>query len=367
VITQIRPFPKKTNLLDSNVSGEVSKFRYQSEPKKKQIIEIITVPNVGRQKNQKNVAITLDAKLIQSILIKNYSHVRITEVKTPKCLVNLAKRKPDLVFSGVKYFEFDGDQVWLNDFLDLHKISYIGSNHAALDREHNKGIAKSLIKNAGISTADYVVIKTNSISAHDHLRMAYPVFVKPIIGGDSIGIDELSVVFNRQQLDAKINQIFKLLNCDVLIESYLTGREFSVGILEDELSGNLTAMPIEIIAPKNNRGHRLLDFDVKRLDQETVTKVKNNLLHEKLSKVGKSAFVALGGRSFGRIDIKLCAKGLPNFVEANLMPGLSKGYFYRSCALNLGMTYDEMILLLCRNRVSISGKKTISLDETHRL
>jgi len=367
VITQIHPFPKKNNLLDSNVNGKISKFRYQSEPKKKQIIEIITVPNVSRQQNQKNVAITLDTKLIQSILIKNYSHVCITEVKTPKCLVNLAKRKPDLVFSGVKYFEFEDDQVWLNDFLDLHKISYIGSNHAALDREHNKGLAKSLIKNAGISTADYVVIKTNSLSAHNHLRMAYPVFVKPIIGGDSIGIDELSVVFNRQQLDAKINQIFKLLNCDVLVEGYLTGREFSVGILEDELSGNLTAMPIEIIAPKNNRGHRLLDFDVKRLDQETVTKVKNKILHEKLSKVGKSAFVALGGRSFGRIDIKLCAKGLPNFVEANLMPGLSKGYFYRSCALNLGMTYDEMILLLCRNRVSISGEKTISLDETHRL
>ena len=142
-----------------------------------------------------------------------------------------------------------------------------------------------------------------------------------------------------------------MLNCDALVESYLVGSEFSVGILEDEKSGVLTAMPIEIIAPKNKGGHRVLDFDIKRLDQEKVRQVKNKTLRKKLSETGTSAFAALGGRSFGRIDIKLCAKGIPHFIEANLMPGLSKGYFYRSCAINLGITYDEMILLLCSNRL----------------
>ncbi|MDA0846147.1 MAG: D-alanine--D-alanine ligase, partial [Proteobacteria bacterium] len=203
-------------------------------------------------------------------------------------------------------------------------------------------------------TADYVVIKKSDESTHKTMNIAYPVFVKPVIGGDSIGIDDLSLVFNREQLDIKIKQIFNALNCDALVESYLVGREFSVGILEDELSSVLTAMPIEIIAPKNHRGHRLLDFNIKRLDQETVRKVKNKTLHEKLSEVGKSVFKALGGRSFGRIDIRLCARGLPHFVEANLMPGLSKGYFYRSCSINLDMTYDEMILLLCSNRLNSS-------------
>jgi len=350
VTNQIRPVPSTLDVSRNSMRENTKNFHHQSDPKEKKSIEIITVPNLGGLKNQKNVAITLDTKLVHKILSKVYSKVRITDIVTPKCLAKLVKRKPDLVFSGVKYFEFDGKQIWLNDFLDLNKICYIGSNHAALDREHDKGLAKLLVKKAGIVTADYVVIKTNSVSTHKTIGMAYPVFVKPVIGGDSIGIDDLSLVFNREQLDTKIKQIFNALNCDVLVESYLVGREFSVGILEDELSSVLTAMPIEIIAPKNNRGHRLLDFDVKRLDQETVRKVKNKALHEKLSEVGKSVFKALGGRSFGRIDIKLCEKGLPHFIEANLMPGLSKGYFYRSCAMNLGMTYDEMIVLLCRNR-----------------
>ena len=131
------------------------------------------------------------------------------------------------------------------------------------------------MQKAGIVTADYVVIKSNSLSTHNARKMAYPVFVKPVIGGDSIGIDDLSIVFNQEQLGAKIKEIFDILNCDVLVESYLMGREFSVGILEDEKSGVLTAMPIEIIAPKNKNGHRVLDFDIKRLDQEHVRKVNS--------------------------------------------------------------------------------------------
>ncbi len=349
---QIRPVPSTLVVSRKSVTENTMDFYNQRAGKEKKSIEIITVPNRGGQKNQKNVAITLDTKLINKILSKVYAKVSTIEIATPECLTKLVKRKPDLVFSGVKYFEFDGDQIWLNDVLDLNKICYIGSNHAALNREHNKGVAKFLAQKAGIVTADYVVIKRSGDSTHKTMGIAYPVFVKPVIGGDSIGIDDLSLVFNQEQLDAKIKQIFDTLNCDVLVESYLVGREFSVGILEDELSSVLTAMPIEIIAPKNHRGQRLLDFDIKRLDQETVRKVKNNTLHKKLSDVGKSVFKALGGRSFGRIDIRLCAKGLPHFVEANLMPGLSKGYFYRSCAINLDMTYDEMILLLCSNRLN---------------
>ena len=365
MIKQIRPFLGDINVSDEKITENLSKFSNQGELREKQLIEIVTVANVGSLKNQKNVAITLDAKLIQSILLKIYPDVRITVIETPKCLAKLAKRRPDLVFSGVKYFEFDSKKIWLNDFLDLHKICYIGSNHAALNREHDKGLAKSFIRKAGIATADYVVIKKNSASTSNYLSMDYPLFVKPVIGGDSIGIDDLSLVFDRQQLDAKINQIFNVLDCDVLVESYLAGREFSVGILEDDMSGDLTAMPIEIIAPKNGLGHRFLDFDVKRLDQENVQKVTGKSLHEKLSKLGKAAFLALGGRSFARIDIKLCANSLPHFVEANLMPGLSKGYFYRCCAMNLNMTHDEMILLLCSNRINSpsEGKNTIALGK----
>ena len=77
---------------------------------------------------------------------------------------------------------------------------------------------------------------------------------------------------------------------------------------------------------------------------------QKGMTQEELSELAKKAFKALGGKSLGRIDIKMNHQGVPHFMEANLMPGLRKGYFYRSCLLNLDMNYDDMII---RNQVGI--------------
>ena len=55
---------------------------------------------------------------------------------------------------------------------------------------------------------------------------------------------------------------------------------------------------------------------------------------------------------FGRIDIKMDDKGIPNFIEANLMPGLQKGYFYRSCSMNLKINYEQMITKISQNALN---------------
>ena len=100
-------------------------------------------------------------------------------------------------------------------------------------------------------------------------------------------------------LDIKIKQ-----NSPSLVETYLAGKEYSVGI-----------------------------FD-------------------KLSKLAKDSFKALGGKSLGRIDIKMDHFGIPHFIEANLMPGLRTGYFYRSCVLNLDMSYEDMIFSIANTGLS---------------
>jgi len=111
-------------------------------------------------------------------------------------------------------------------------------------------------------------------------------------------------------------------------------------------------MPIEIIIKKNINGHCILDFDVKKDDEEKVIAVTNKKILKKLSKLAKKAFKALGGKSLGRIDIKMNHQGVPHFMEANLMPGLRKGYFYRSCLLNLDMSYDDMIFNIANTGLS---------------
>ena len=150
----------------------------------------------------------------------------------------------------------------------------------------------------------------------------------------------------------KVLEIKTKHNLSSLVETYLPGKEYSVGIFQDSINGTLRAMPIEIIIKKNINGHCILDFDVKKDDEEKVIAVTNKKILKKLSKLAKKAFKALGGKSLGRIDIKMNHQGVPHFMEANLMPGLRKGYFYRSCLLNLDMNYDDMIFNIANTGLS---------------
>jgi len=319
----------------------------------KKKIEIVVVPNFGEvNSHQDNVGIILEEKKILKILSKRYKNVLITEINCEEDLEQLVKRKPDLVFSGVKYFLFNNKKVWLNDYLEMFEISYIASSKAALHNESDKNKAKKIMQKAKIKTADFFITTPGKHLNELSMPIKFPVFIKPVIGGDSRGIDSNSIVYNFENFKTKVLDIKIKQNLPSLVETYLSGKEYSVGIFEDSTNGKLRAMPIEIIVKKNKNGHRILDFDVKKNDEEKVILVADKKIFKKLSKLAKDSFKALGGKSLGRIDIKMNHLGVPHFIEANLMPGLRKGYFYRSCVLNLEMSYEDMIFSIANTGLS---------------
>jgi len=316
-------------------------------------IEIVTVHNPGeKNSHQDNVGIILEANKILKILSKRYMEVSITEINDKKDLDNLLNRKPDLVFSGVKYFVFNDEKVWLNDCLEAYDIPYIASNKAALDNESDKNLAKKIILKAKIKTADFFVTNPGEYKSESSIPISFPLFIKPIKGGDSRGIDCNSVAYNFSSFKKKVLEIKQKHNLSSLVETYLPGKEYSVGIFQDSINGALKAMPIEIVIKKNKNGHCILDFNVKKDDEEKVIAVTDLRIFKKISKLAKESFKALGGKSLGRIDIKMSQHGVPHFMEANLMPGLRKGYFYRSCLLNLNMNYEDMIFSIANTGLS---------------
>ena len=318
-------------------------------------IEIVIVHNPGEKNfHQDNVGIILEENKILKILSQRYSEVVITKIQHKKDLDRLLKRKPDLVFSGVKYFNFNNDKVWLNDCLEAYGIRYIASSRAALDNESDKNKAKKLIVKANIKTADFFVATPDEHEHSSSIPIPFPLFIKPVKGGDSRGIDSNSVAYNFASFKKKVLEIKTKHNLSSLVETYLPGKEYSVGIFQDSIKGTLRAMPIQIIVKKNINGHRILDFNIKKDDEEKVIAVTDTKIFKKISKLAKEAFKALGGKSLGRIDIKMNERGVPHFMEANLMPGLRKGYFYRSCLLNLDMNYDDMILNIANTGLSSS-------------
>ena len=318
-------------------------------------IEIVIVHNPGEKNfHQDNVGIILEENKILKILSQRYSEVVITKIQHKKDLDRLLKRKPDLVFSGVKYFNFNNDKVWLNDCLEAYGIRYIASSRAALDNESDKNKAKKLMVKANIKTADFFVATPDEHEHSSSIPIPFPLFIKPVKGGDSRGIDSNSVAYNFASFKKKVLEIKTKHNLSSLVETYLPGKEYSVGIFQDSIKGTLRAMPVQIIVKKNINGHRILDFNVKKDDEEKVIAVTDTKIFKKISKLAKEAFKALGGKSLGRIDIKMNERGVPHFMEANLMPGLRKGYFYRSCLLNLDMNYDDMILNIANTGLSSS-------------
>ena len=318
-------------------------------------IEIVTVPKPKKKNgHQDNVGIILEDNKIFNILSKRYSNVLITEIITKDDLEKLLIRKPDLVFSGVKYFNFNKKKIWLNDCLDTHDIPYIASSREALDNESDKNRAKKLILKAKIKTADFFITTPREHLSEFLIPISFPLFIKPIKGGDSRGIDANSIAYDFLSFKKKVLDIKKKFNLPSLVETYLPGKEYSVGIFQDSVNDSLRAMPIEIIVKKNMNGHCILDFDIKKNDEEKVIAVTDATIFKKISKLAINSFKALGGKSLGRIDIKMNHLGTPHFMEANLMPGLRKGYFYRSCLLNLEINYEEMILRIANNGLSLN-------------
>jgi D-alanine-D-alanine ligase len=105
-------------------------------------------------------------------------------------------------------------------------------------------------------------------------------------------------------------------------------------------------MPLELIAPTDNRGARILTSKVKSTDTESFLGVTDEVISDKITTLAIDVFHALGARDYGRIDIRLDKFGTPYFLEANLVPSLIDGYgnFPKACLLNRGMDYETMML-----------------------
>ena len=119
-------------------------------------------------------------------------------------LEKLIIRKPDLVFSGVKYFLFKNKKIWLNDYLDKYEIPYIASNVAALNNESDKNRAKKIIQRAKIKTADFFITTPGEHKTELSIPIKFPLFIKPKKGGDSRGIDANSIVYDFLSFKTKV-------------------------------------------------------------------------------------------------------------------------------------------------------------------
>lgn len=290
---------------------------------------------------------------IYAVLASHYVLVGVSTVNNVADLERLVAKQPDLVFMGLKFLpdtDSPAGKIWVSDYLESRGINHTGSARKAIEFEFNKPLAKQRVLNAGLKTAPFLVIKNGQAYADTDIGLSFPLFVKPTNLGGGQGIDDDSVVRTLTDLRAKVASLAANYSTDALVEEYLPGREFSVAILRDESSDELLVMPIELVATDNGRGDRILSQQVKSSNQETVLADIDAITRIQVVDVAARVFEALGGRDYGRIDIRLDGAGTPHFLEANLIPSLISGYgsFPKACSLNIGMDHEAMILSLVR-------------------
>ncbi len=300
-----------------------------------------------------NVMTPQSCKMVFDVLKKHYEKVGVTVIKNERDLTELVEKNPDIVLSGIKYVGFDTssiqkdslDKIWFSEYLEERGILYTGSPRAALEYDLDKTLAKKKMQECAVNTAPFFLAQPNQFATSKSLPLEFPLFIKPIHEGGGNGIDANSVVNDFESYEKKIQDLFKKFKISALVEKYLKGREFTVGIIGSDYD-NLIAMPIEIIAVSNKAGEKVRGAAVKEADTEKPIYIEDDKIRETVSEIAKNAFRSLGARDYGRIDIRMDEKGVPYFLEANLMPGMSRDYgdLSRSCRINNIMTYEEMIL-----------------------
>lgn len=206
------------------------------------------------------------------------------------------------------------------------KLLFTGSGSAASKSAFEKNLAKVIVSNAGIQVPVEIKFKASELA---RLRPRFEVFLKlhgkvvfkPIGSGSSYG---LHIVANAEQLENALTAIAIDVFESYLLENFITGRELTVGVVQD--GEELISLPAsEIIVEE---GHSF-DYEGKYLGTVAREVTPADLSHDDLEKVQKlalDAHIGLGCYGYSRTDIILTAEG-PVFLETNTLPGLSKPSF----------------------------------------
>lgn len=239
-------------------------------------------------------------------------------------LVNMlaAGKRWDIVFNICEGMKGYSRESQVQCLLDSHNVPYTFSDPVVTTHTLHKASAKAIVRKAGGRTPDYLVVE----AGHDlsKINMEYPLFAKPIAEGTGKGIGTKSIIRSRENLVQVVPELLEKFKQAVLLETYLPGREFTVGVLGTGHNARvLGVMEIEL-GSRAEQG--VYSFNNKEFWEGLVT-YKPLLNEPKLKKECEElvllAWRALNCRDGGRIDLRLDAHGHPHFLEVNPMAGMN--------------------------------------------
>jgi D-alanine-D-alanine ligase len=223
--------------------------------------------------------------------------------------------------------------------LEAYGIPFVFSAADVLAVAMDKSVAKLIVRNAGVPTPDFAVVRTpRDVAA---VELPFPLFVKPLAEGTSKGVRESSRVAGRAALEAKCLEILADYRQPALVETFLPGREFTVGLVG--AGANARVIGVSEIRFLSGGDPSAYSYRNKMEAFDELTLATGPLAAE-VAAVALSAWQALGCRDGGRIDIRCDAEGRPSFIECNPLAGLRPKWSELTQLAELaGLTYNQLI------------------------
>ncbi len=222
----------------------------------------------------------------------------------------------DLVFNIAEGLYGDGRESVVPAILDQYRIPYVFSGPVIMGISLNKHLTRLIVSAAGVPVSPGMLIS----SAYDieNCNLQYPLFIKPVSEGTGKGITEKSLVNSKSDLKEMVEYLLKRFNQPALVEEYLPGREFTVGIIGAGYEAiAIGGMEIEC---KDNLPYSVEYKENYQIFCKYIPMASE--FEEECKTVAINVWRSLGGVDAGRVDVKADRNGRICFMEVNPLAGL---------------------------------------------
>jgi D-alanine-D-alanine ligase len=229
----------------------------------------------------------------------------------------------------------------LQSMLEMAGVRYVGSDSVGSLLAMDKDVTKRLLVHAGVPTPPWRMWPASRVEIE---ALGLPLIVKPSREGSTIG---LTVLHDLDGLEAAVDHALRS-DDEVLLEAFVDGREFTVGVLDDQ------ALTVGEIVPRNE----VFDYECKYtpgMSEETFPAPIDAALTETLRSMAARVHRALKLRDFSRVDFRVDREGRPWCLEANTLPGMTATSLLPQSAAAAGIPFDELCDRMCRMALARDG------------
>lgn len=247
----------------------------------------------------------------------------------------------DLVFNICEGLHGLGREALVPAMLDAHRIPYTFSDAAVLALSLQKALTKRVVRDLGVPTPDFAVVERPEDA--DGVRLAYPLFAKPLAEGTGKGIDAASKIETPAALRAVCADLLARFRQPVLVEEFLPGREFTAGIVGTGAEAEVVGV-MEVILNTQAEADAYSYVNKEECDDRVVYKLVKGGTERECRDVTLKAWRGLGARDAGRVDLRVSRDGKVSFIEVNPLAGLHPQHSDLPIICGLvGITFQQLI------------------------